>query len=82
MATLRESTDGSSRSVEREGDTGSKTRVKRGRTLEEWTALVDGGYYTVSPEAYDKILEMIESPPCPDRVARIRKLFAKKAPWE
>ena len=90
MATLREEkSDGSPRAVGREGEcegkTGSKGEVKRSLLHlpdDEINAILDRTLITMSPDAFDKFVEILDGPSCPDRVSRIKRLFAKKAPWE
>ena len=82
MATLRESTDNSSRSVRREAQVESKSKGEVKRSLlhlpdDEINAILDRTLITMSPEAYDKFLEMLEAPPRPDVVADVRARFAR-----
>ena len=36
----------------------------------------------VSKEAYDALIEVINAPPDPERVAKIRRVLERKAPWD
>jgi hypothetical protein len=36
----------------------------------------------VSQEAYDKLIEIINRPPDPETVEKLKKLMSRKSPWE
>jgi hypothetical protein len=36
----------------------------------------------VSQEAYDKLIEIINRPPDPEVVEKLKKLMSRKAPWD
>ena len=36
----------------------------------------------VSKEAYDELVRRINEPPDPEKVARLREIMNRKAPWE
>lgn len=36
----------------------------------------------VSKEAYDALIEVINAPPDPERMAKIRRVLERKAPWD
>jgi hypothetical protein len=36
----------------------------------------------VSQEAYDKLIEIINRPPDPETVEKLKKLMSRKAPWD
>jgi uncharacterized protein (DUF1778 family) len=36
----------------------------------------------VSQEAYDKLIEIINEPPDPESVEKLKKLMNRKAPWD
>jgi uncharacterized protein YjiS (DUF1127 family) len=36
----------------------------------------------VSQKVYDELVKVINTPPDPERVARLREIMNKKAPWE
>lgn len=51
--------------------------------LEDWKKLFENPEKIyVSPEAYDKLTEMLNRPPDPKVVARLRELMNKPAPWD
>lgn len=36
---------------------------------------------TLSPEAFDKVTAMIDAPPNPETVGKLKKLMQAKSPW-
>ena len=36
----------------------------------------------VSKEAYDKLVKVINTPPNPETVEKLKKLMSRKAPWD
>lgn len=56
--------------------------VRRAALHEAQLAILNETVVRLSPEAFDDFMEAIETPAPKELTARMRKAFAKKAPWE